>query len=59
MAMEGGFCSETCSHCGELNTFPGFSSMEAYTCRHCGVGVLVQRPVAMTALGSPAREQFG
>jgi hypothetical protein len=25
MAMEGGFCSETCLHCGELNTFPGFS----------------------------------
>jgi hypothetical protein len=38
MAMSGGFCSETCPHCGELNTFPGFSSMEAYTCSHCDQG---------------------
>ena len=45
MAMEEGFCSETCPHCGDLNTFPGFSSMEAYTCRQCGLGVVVQRPV--------------
>jgi hypothetical protein len=45
MAMEGGLCSETCPHCGEVNTFPGFSSMEAYPCRHCGLGVVVQRSV--------------
>src|SRR5580698_9236438 len=45
MAMSGGLCSETCPHCGQLNTFPGFSSMEAYTCRHCDLGVIVRKPV--------------
>jgi hypothetical protein len=45
MAVSGGVCRETCPHCGELNTFPGFTSMEAYTCRHCSQGVVIQRPV--------------
>jgi len=45
MALSGGVSSETCPHCGELNTFAGFTSMEAYTCRHCGIGVVIQRPV--------------
>jgi hypothetical protein len=45
MAMSGGFCSETCPHCGELNTFPGFSSKEAYTCRHCDQGVAVNKTI--------------
>jgi uncharacterized protein (DUF983 family) len=45
MALSGGICSETCPHCGELNPFPGFKSMEAYTCRHCGQGVVIQRSV--------------
>jgi hypothetical protein len=45
MAMAEGMCSETCPHCGELNTFPGWTAMEASTCRHCGTGVVVRRPV--------------
>jgi hypothetical protein len=45
MALSGGFCSEICPHCEELNSFPGFTSMEAYTCRHCRAGVIVQRSV--------------
>jgi hypothetical protein len=45
MALSGGTCSETCPHCREPNTFPGFTSMEAYTCRHCGQGVVIQRSV--------------
>lgn len=44
MAMADGFCSEICPVCKEL-TFPGFTSMEAYTCRHCGEGVVVKRPL--------------
>jgi hypothetical protein len=62
MAMSGGFCSETCPHCGDLNTFPGFNSpgfnspgfnspgfnsMPAYTCRECGEPVRVERPVVI------------
>jgi hypothetical protein len=34
-------CSATCPHCGALNTFPGFSSIEAYICSECGLGVSV------------------
>ena len=45
MAMSLGFCSETCPVCSDVNTFTGYSSMEAYTCRHCGAAVLVKRPV--------------
>ena len=45
MAMSGGFCSETCPHCGELNTFPGFGSVDAYPCRHCDLGVIVRKQV--------------
>jgi hypothetical protein len=43
MAMSEGICTETCPHCGAINTFPGFTSMEAYTCRQCGTGVVLQR----------------
>jgi hypothetical protein len=39
------FCSETCPSCGAQNVFPGFSAMEAFTCRCCGRGVVVQRRV--------------
>jgi hypothetical protein len=28
--------SEQCPHCGNVNLFPGFSTMMAYTCRGCG-----------------------
>src|SRR5256885_1252353 len=31
-------CTGRCPHCGALNVFPGFSSMEAFTCRECGEG---------------------
>ena len=50
MSMALTFGTETCPECGELNTFPGFDSMLAFTCRHCGIGVKVMpeeaRPVA-------------
>jgi hypothetical protein len=45
MAMAHGVCSATCPHCGTLNTFPGWSSMQAYICRECGGGVAVQDSV--------------
>jgi hypothetical protein len=45
MAMEEGVCSERCPHCGEMNVILGFSSLEAFTCRFCGQGVKVERPV--------------
>lgn len=44
MALSAGVCSEACPRCAGVNIFPGFTSMEAYTCRHCGQGVVVQRP---------------
>jgi hypothetical protein len=43
LAMEEGLCSEVCSECGETSLFPGFTSMEAFTCKHCGAGVVVRR----------------
>jgi len=39
------FCSAHCTHCGALNTFPHFSSIEAFICSECGEGVVVNRPV--------------
>ena len=41
----GDICSATCPHCGMPNIFPGFSSMLAYRCRHCGEGVEVETRV--------------
>ena len=38
-------CSEWCPHCGALNAFLGFSSIEAFICRECGEGVSVERQV--------------
>jgi len=38
-------CSEWCPHCGSLNTFPGFSAIEAFICRECGEGVDLEPPV--------------
>jgi hypothetical protein len=35
-------CSATCSHCGALNTFPGFSAIEAFICSECGEGIVVK-----------------
>ena len=45
MSMEQGVCSETCPVCGELNVVPGWTAMEAFTCRFCGSGVKVDQPV--------------
>jgi hypothetical protein len=42
MAMDQGMCSATC---GALNTFPGFTGIEAYICRECGQGVSVRGKV--------------
>jgi hypothetical protein len=45
MAISGGVCGGTCPICGGVNTFPGFAAMEAYTCRNCGKGIVIQRDV--------------
>jgi len=37
----GEICSARCTHCGALNTFPGFSAIEAFICSECGEGVAV------------------
>jgi hypothetical protein len=31
-------CSAQCPRCGALNTFPGFSLIEAFICRKCSEG---------------------
>jgi hypothetical protein len=41
----GEICSARCPHCGALNTFPGFSTIEAFICSECGEGVAVNTPV--------------
>ena len=38
-------CSARCPHCGALNTFPGFTVIEAFICSECGEGVAVSRLV--------------
>jgi NAD-dependent SIR2 family protein deacetylase len=38
-------CSARCPHCGGVNTFPGYTVVEAFVCRECGEGVSVERPV--------------
>jgi hypothetical protein len=45
MELSLGVASEQCSHCGSVNLFPGFDSMDAYTCRQCGAGVVVSGEV--------------
>jgi hypothetical protein len=40
----GVICSARCPHCGALNTFPGFSAVEAFVCAECGEGVVLDRP---------------
>jgi hypothetical protein len=32
----------TCPHCGALNTFPGFTAIEAFVCQECGEGMNVE-----------------
>ena len=36
MELSLGVCSEMCPHCGNVNIFPDFTKMMAYTCRECG-----------------------
>jgi len=38
-------CSAQCPNCGAMNTFRGFSVIEAFVCEECGEGVNVERPV--------------
>jgi hypothetical protein len=38
-------CGARCPRCGALNTFPGFSVIEAFVCQQCGEGVSVERRV--------------
>jgi uncharacterized protein (DUF983 family) len=38
-------CSARCPHCGALNTFPGFSAIDAFVCSECGQGVVVEKPL--------------
>ena len=38
-------CSARCTHCGAINTFLGFSAIEAFVCSECGEGVAVARTV--------------
>lgn len=38
-------CSARCLHCGAVNTFPGFTSIDAFICAQCGEGVAVSLPV--------------
>jgi hypothetical protein len=45
MAVSGGICSTKCQHCGALQTFPGFDSIEAFICRECGEGNRVETRV--------------
>jgi hypothetical protein len=45
MVIDQGMCSAVCPHCQALNTFPGFTSIEAFICRECGEGVSVTRTV--------------
>jgi hypothetical protein len=34
-----------CPRCGAMNTFPGFSSIDAFICSECGEGVSIERPI--------------
>jgi hypothetical protein len=45
MAMAQGVCSAACPHCGAHNVFIGFTQMEAFVCRECGLGVTIPTPV--------------
>jgi hypothetical protein len=37
-------CSAVCTHCGAVNTFPGWTSIEAFVSA-CGEGVTVSNPI--------------
>jgi hypothetical protein len=42
LAFSEEICSARCPHCTALNVFPGFSAMNAFTCRECGEGVATE-----------------
>jgi hypothetical protein len=44
-AAAGAVCSARCPFCGALNTFPGFSSIDAFVCSECGEGVAAGKSV--------------
>jgi hypothetical protein len=44
LAQTDAICSACCTYCGALNTFPGFSAIQAFTCSECGEGVRVVTP---------------
>jgi uncharacterized protein (DUF983 family) len=35
-------CSAVCTRCGALNSFPGFTTVEAFICSECGEPVIVE-----------------
>jgi hypothetical protein len=45
IAMSGGIASARCQHCGALQTFPGFDSIDAFVCTECGEGNSVRASV--------------
>jgi hypothetical protein len=38
-------CAHRCPHCGEVNSFPGWSEMFAFICKFCGESVEVRLSV--------------
>ena len=45
MAQTDTICSATCTYCGAVNTFSGWSSIEAFICSECGEGNMVETPI--------------
>ncbi|HEY6345100.1 MAG TPA: hypothetical protein VIY49_26685 [Bryobacteraceae bacterium] len=41
----GAVTTAVCPHCGAVQVFPGFSSIDAFICSECGQGVGVERPI--------------
>jgi uncharacterized protein (DUF983 family) len=40
-----GILTVRCPHCGEVNEFPDWSSMEMFICDFCGEPVEVEEPI--------------
>jgi hypothetical protein len=45
LAATDAVCSAVCTHCGAVNTFPGWSAVEAFVCSACGGSGAVSNPV--------------
>jgi DNA-directed RNA polymerase subunit RPC12/RpoP len=43
MQLKVDVASAQCPECGQVNLFPGFSQMMAYTCRYCGKAIRVEQ----------------